>query len=71
VTLQLVPGSQSIAGSSAPSTYTISTTSATFPVGNGAQGLLTFQVADPSQCTTASGVSTAAISGIVGVGSTS
>ena len=71
VTLQLVPGSQSIAGSSAPSTYTISTTSATFPVGNGAQGALTFQVADPTQCTTAAGVSTAAISGIVGVGSTS
>lgn len=71
VTLQLVPGSQSIAGSSAPSTYTVSTTSTVFPVGNGAQGLLTFQVADPTQCTTASGVSDAAISGIVGVGSTS
>ena len=71
VTLQLVPGSQSIAGSSAPSTYTLSTTSTVFPVGDGAQGLLTFQVADPTQCTTASGVSNAAISGIVGVGSTS
>jgi hypothetical protein len=71
VTLALVPGSQSIAGSSAPSTYTISTTSTVFPVGNGAQGLLTFQVADPSQCTTASGVTDAAISGVVGVGSTS
>jgi len=71
VSLQLVPGSQSIAGSSAPSTYTLSTTSSVFPVGNGAQGLLTFQVADPTQCTTASGVTDAAISGIVGVGSTS
>lgn len=71
VTLQLVPGSQSIAGASAPSTYTISTTSAAIPVGNGAQGVLTFQVADPTQCTTASGVSDAAISGFVGIGSTS
>ena len=71
VTLALVPGSQSIAGSSAPSTFTISTTSTAFPVGNGAQGLLTFQVADPSQCSTASGVTAATISGIVGVGSTS
>jgi hypothetical protein len=71
VTLALVPGSQSIAGSSAPASYTISTTSTVFPVGNGAQGVLTFQVADPTQCTTASGVSTATISGVVGVGSTS
>ena len=71
VSLQLVPGSQSIAGSSAPSSYTLATTSTVFPVGNGAQGVLTFQVADPTQCTTASGVSDAAISGIVGVGSTS
>jgi hypothetical protein len=71
VTLALVPGSQSVAGSAAPSSYTIATTSSVFPVGNGAQGLLTFQVADPTQCTTASGVTDAAISGIVGVGSTS
>ena len=70
VTAQLVPGSQSISGASAPSTYTISTTSAAIPVGNGAQGVLTFQVADPTQCTTASGVSNAAISGFVGIGST-
>jgi hypothetical protein len=71
LTLSLVPGSQSIAGSSAPSTYTISTTSTVFPVGNGAQGVLTFQVADPTQCTTATGVTQAGISGVVGVGSTS
>src|SRR5947207_2736019 len=55
----------------APATYTISTTSTVFPVGNGAQGVLTFQVADPTQCNTAGGVSQAAIGGIVGVGSTS
>src|SRR3954469_16674079 len=71
VTLQLVPGSQSISGAAAPSTYTVSTTSAAIPVGNGAQGALTFQVADPTQCTTATGVSDAAISGFVGIGSTS
>ena len=71
VTLQLVPGSQSISGAAAPSTYTFSTTSTAIPVGNGAQGALTFQVADPTQCTTATGVSDAAISGFVGIGSTS
>src|SRR3954447_11408185 len=71
VTLQLVPGSQSISGAAAPSTYTVSTTSTAIPVGNGAQGALTFQVADPTQCTTATGVSDAAISGFVGIGSTS
>lgn len=71
VTLQLVPGSQSISGAAAPSTYTLSTTSTAIPVGNGAQGALTFQVADPTQCTTATGVSDAAISGFVGIGSTS
>jgi hypothetical protein len=71
VTLQLVPGSESIAGASAPSTYTVATTSAALPVGDSAGGLLTFQVADPTQCTTATGVTQAAISGVVAVGSTS
>ncbi len=70
VTLTLVPGSESISGSSAPATYTVSTTSTAFPVGDGAQGLLTFEVADPSQCTTDSGVTDAGIDGVVGVGST-
>lgn len=71
VTLQLVPGSQSISGASAPSTYTISTTSAALPVGDSAGGVLTFQVSDPTQCTTATGVTQAGIAGVVGVGSTS
>jgi len=71
VTLQLVPGSQSIAGSSAPSAYTVSTSNTAIPAGDGAVGLLTFQVADPTQCTTATGVTTAGISGLVGIGSTS
>jgi hypothetical protein len=71
VTLQLVPGSASISGAAAPATYTVLTTSPVIPVGDGAQGLLSFQVADPTQCTTASGVSEAGISGVVGIGSTS
>jgi hypothetical protein len=70
LTLQLVPGTESIAGATAPSTYTISTTSTVFPVGDGAQGLLTFEVTDPTQCTTDSGVTEAGIDGVVGVGST-
>src|SRR5436190_9418008 len=71
VTLSLVPGSASIAGAAAPPTFTVSTTSPTFPVGDGAQGALTFQVADPTQCSTATGVANAEINGVVGVGSTS
>src|SRR3954468_22535081 len=68
VTLQLVPGSASIPGASAPSTFRISTTSAALPVGDGAVGSLAFEVTDPTQCTTAAGVTNAGIDGFVGVG---
>jgi len=71
VQLTLVPGSESVTGAAAPATYTLASNSAAAPVGNSAQGLLTFQVTDPTQCTTASGVSTAGISGVVGIGSAS
>ena len=68
VTGTLVAGSESIAGSTAPATAAISTDEPATPVGNDAGGLLTFQVADPSQCTTDAGVQTAGISGAVAVG---
>lgn len=68
VTATLVAGSESVAGATAPATLPISTTEAATPVGNDAGGLLTFQVTDPTQCTTDGGVQTAGISGAVAVG---
>jgi hypothetical protein len=70
VALTLVPGSESPAGT-APTTFTLSSTNATFPVGDGAQGALTFTTPDPTQCNTAGGLTTAALQGFVGLGSTS
>jgi hypothetical protein len=40
-------------------------------VSNGAAGVLTFQVADPTQCNTPGGVTTAGIQGVTGIGSQS
>jgi hypothetical protein len=39
--------------------------------GDSSQGLLTFQPPDPTACATPTGVTTAGISGIVGLGSSS
>jgi hypothetical protein len=70
----LVPGSvvaadgTPAADSVAPATHTISTTEAATPVGNDAGGLLTFQVTDPTQCSSDAGVQTAGITGAVAVG---
>lgn len=69
VTATLVPGSESVQGSTAPGTFTIPTTNTTLPVGDTANGLLTFEVTSPTDCTTATGVTSAGIDGVVGVGS--
>ena len=50
-----------------PTTATVSSTNTTFPAGDGVAGSLVFQVADPTACQT--GVTTAGISGAVGIGS--
>jgi hypothetical protein len=68
--LTLVAGSESPAGT-APATFTVNSNNAAFPVGDGAQGALTFTTSDPTQCNTASGLTSAAIQGVVGLGSTS
>jgi hypothetical protein len=68
VTLALVPGSESIAGAAAPASYVLRTTSTVFAVGDGAVGVLAFEVTDPTQCNTATGVTAAGIDGFVGVG---
>ena len=68
LTATLVAGSESVAGSTAPATYTISTKGVETQVGDSAGGLLTFQVTDPTQCTADTGVQTAGISGAVAVG---
>jgi hypothetical protein len=52
------------AASGDPTTYTINTTRY---AGESASGLLTFQPPDPTACTTTTGVSSAAISGILGL----
>lgn len=51
-----------------PSTYTINSTRY---AGLSANGLLTFQPPDPTACNTSAGVTTAAISGGISLGSTS
>ena len=66
VTLTLASGP---AGS--PSTYTLTTTNPSFPVGDGAQGAVAFTTNDPTPCTTASGLSNVTLQGTVGIGSTS
>jgi hypothetical protein len=68
LTATLVAGSQSVAGSTAPSSFRITTTEASLPVGNDAGGILAFEVSDPTQCTTDGGVTTAGIDGAVAVG---
>jgi hypothetical protein len=66
ITLPLVSGP---VGS--PTTYTISTTNPTYPVNNGAQGIVAFTTNDPTPCTTSAGLSNVALQGTVGLGSTS
>jgi hypothetical protein len=51
-----------------PTTITISTTRY---LGNSSQGVLAFQPPDPTACNTAAGVTTAGISGFVGLGTSS
>jgi len=70
ITLTLVPGSESPAGS-APATFVINTTNPTFPVGDGVAGVLTFTTSNPTQCTTAAGLTSAAVQGTLGIGSPS
>jgi hypothetical protein len=70
MTLTLVPGSANPAGT-APSTFTISSTNPTFPVGDSTQGLLTFTTSNPDQCTTSQGLTSADVQGTVAVGSAS
>jgi hypothetical protein len=70
VNLNLVAGSENPAGT-APSTFTASTNNTSFPVGNSAQGALTFTTSNPTQCNTAAGLTTADVQGIPGVGSAS
>lgn len=65
----LVQGSASPAGT-APGSVALSSTSPVFPVGDTAQGLLTFSSDTPDGCTTDAGLATAHIQGVVGVGST-
>jgi len=54
-----------------PGQPTSTTVTTTRYAGDSAQGLLTFQPPDPTACNTPTGVTTAAISGLVGLGSTS
>lgn len=68
VTTALVPGSASPAGS-APSSYTVATTSPVFPVGDTAEGLVAFTTETPDACTTDAGLSGVDVEGVVGVGS--
>jgi hypothetical protein len=53
-----------------PPTQTLTTTNPSFPVGNGVQGALAFTTNDPTPCTTAAGLSSVALEGTVGIGST-
>jgi hypothetical protein len=69
LTAKLVAGTESVSGATAPATAVISSTNKALPVGDSAGGLLAFEVADPTQCTTANGVTTAGIDGAVAVGS--
>jgi len=68
MTLTLVASSVP-AGYSAPSTYTINTDEPAFPVGEQALALLTFSPTTPDQNCATVGVSSAAINGVVGIGS--
>ena len=68
VAVNLVPGSESVAGASAPPTFTITSNEPTLPSGDSAGGVLAFEVADPTQCTTDLGVTSAGIDGAVAVG---
>lgn len=52
-----------------PTTETVTSTNTAFPAGDDAGGALVFSVSDPTQCQT--GVTTADINGVVGLGSAS
>ena len=52
-----------------PTTHTVSSTNTFYPAGDGVAGSLVFSVSDPTQCQT--GVTSAGISGAVGLGSAS
>jgi hypothetical protein len=54
-----------------PGQPTSTTVATTRYAGDSAQGALTFQPPDPTACNTATGVTTAGISGLVGLGSSS
>jgi len=53
-----------------PPTQTLTTNNPSFPVGDGAQGLVAFTTDDPSPCTTAAGLSSVSLEGVVGIGHT-
>lgn len=65
VTLTLVSGP---VGS--PPTHTLTTNNPSFPVGDGAQGAVRFSSSDPAACTTAAGLSSVTLDGVVGLGHT-
>ncbi|MBK5306838.1 MAG: hypothetical protein JJD92_09150 [Frankiaceae bacterium] len=50
---------------------TTTTVATTRYLGNGAVGALAFEVTDPTECTTSTGVTTAGIQGVTGIGSPS
>jgi hypothetical protein len=54
-----------------PGQPTSTTVTTTRYAGDSSQGLLTFQPPDPTACNTPTGVTSAAIGGVVGLGSTS
>jgi hypothetical protein len=70
VDLTLVPGSESPAGT-APATFTLPSNNPSFPTGDGVEGALAFTTSTPQQCTSASGLSSVSIQGLIGLGSTS
>jgi hypothetical protein len=68
VNLTLVAGSENPSGT-APATYSLPTNNASFPVGDNAEGALTFTTSSPTQCTTSAGLTSAAVQGVIGLGS--
>jgi len=68
MTLALVASSVP-AGYTAPPTYVINTDEPTFPVGEGVLAVLTFSPTTPDQDCVTTGVSSAGINGVIGIGS--
>lgn len=67
--LSLVARSESVAGTTAPATYTVVSNNTSFPVGDSIDGLVAFTTSNPAGCTTAAGLSSVGLTGVLGVGS--